>query len=202
MSTIDIIRSVQRKLRVTVDGNAGPQTWAAIYQSVFEGGGQRNLARLTNAPVDPSSEAVIATLLDPVKPYARSLVGDAGSIGITIRIISGFRTFEEQDDLYAKGRTTKGPKVTNARGGYSAHNFGISFDVGVFAGNRYLGKANGYKAVGALGLKAGLEWGGTWTSIVDQPHFALKPLWATEMSEREMMAELRARHGSGRDIYS
>lgn len=184
-----------------VDGNAGPQTWAAIYDSVLEGEGQRTLARLTNAPVDARSEAVIATLLDPVKPYARSLIADAESIGITLRIISGLRTYEEQDALYAKGRTTPGPIVSNARGGYSAHNFGIAFDVGVFVGHRHLGESASYKAVGALGLKAGLEWGGTWTSIVDQPHFALKPPWAVDMSEREMMADLRIRHAAGRDVY-
>jgi len=68
-----------------------------------------------------------------------------------MKIISGLRTYAEQDALYAQGRAKTGPKVTNARGGYSNHNFGIAFDVGVFEGNRYLPDSAKYKAVGALG---------------------------------------------------
>jgi peptidoglycan LD-endopeptidase CwlK len=45
-----------------------------------------------------------------------------------IRVTSGFRSFEEQDRLYAQGRTTAGQIVTNARGGESMHNFGVAFD--------------------------------------------------------------------------
>lgn len=41
---------------------------------------------------------------------------------------SGFRTFEEQDDLYKQGRETGGPIVTNARGGQSAHNYASASD--------------------------------------------------------------------------
>lgn len=40
----------------------------------------------------------------------------------------GFRTVEEQDELYAQGRTKPGLKVTNARGGQSQHNFGLAID--------------------------------------------------------------------------
>ena len=31
METTDMIRAVQKALGVTIDGNAGPQTWTAIY---------------------------------------------------------------------------------------------------------------------------------------------------------------------------
>ena len=54
--------------------------------------------------------------------------------GIIIKVISGLRTYDEQNGLHAKGRTTPGKIVTNARGGYSNHNFGIAFDIGVFEG--------------------------------------------------------------------
>ena len=35
--------------------------------------------------------------------------------------------------------------------------------------------------------------GGNWKTIQDEPHFQLRPAWAREMSERDMLAELRAR---------
>lgn len=43
--------------------------------------------------------------------------------------ISGFRSFEEQDRLFAQGRTVPGKKVTQAKGGQSLHNFGLAIDV-------------------------------------------------------------------------
>ena len=50
-------------------------------------------------------------------------------MGIKLRIIQGFRTYAEQDALYAQGRTKKGKKVTNAKGGQSNHNLGLAIDV-------------------------------------------------------------------------
>lgn len=40
----------------------------------------------------------------------------------------GFRTYGEQMALWAKGRTVRGPIVTNAKGGQSSHNFGLAVD--------------------------------------------------------------------------
>jgi len=39
------------------------------------------------------------------------------------------RSFHEQDDLYAIGRTVPGKIVTNAKGGESAHNFALAVDI-------------------------------------------------------------------------
>ena len=85
-------------------------------------------------PVDERSETNIATLPLEVQPIARSLVQKAALNGIQIKIISGFRTYAEQNKLYAQGRTKSVPKVTNAREGYSNHNFRVAFDVEIFEG--------------------------------------------------------------------
>jgi len=45
-----------------------------------------------------------------------------------VRIVQGFRSFMEQDALYAQGRTKPGLKVTAAKGGESYHNYGLSID--------------------------------------------------------------------------
>jgi peptidoglycan L-alanyl-D-glutamate endopeptidase CwlK len=201
MKTDDMIRAVQDKLGVQVDGRAGPQTWGAIYRSIVRPRAEPRLAFA--APRDRTndrSERVIATLVPEVRPYARALFFKAREVGIDINIIGGTRSFEEQDRLYARGRTATGPRVTNARGGYSSHNFGIAFDIGVFSGNRYLPESPLYKAVGALGIELGLEWGGNWKTIVDQPHFQLRPAWAAGMTERSMLTELRKRTRLGQDI--
>lgn len=201
MKTDAMIRAVQQTLGIDVDGKAGPQTWGAIHQHIVRPQTTPKVA--FTGPRDDAnarSERIIATLLPHVRPYARALYFKARDNGITINIISGTRTFDEQNALYAQGRTTAGSIVTNARGGHSNHNFGIAFDIGVFSGNRYLPESPLYKAVGALGMELGLEWGGNWKTIVDQPHFQLRPAWADGMTDRAMLAELRQRVARGETI--
>lgn len=197
----EMIAAVQDALGVTVDGKAGPETWGAIYARLVQKKIDGMAPSEAIAEVDSRSEKTIATLLAEVRPIARALVQKAEASGVKIKLISGLRTYLEQDALYAQGRTAPGAKVTNARGGYSNHNFGIAFDVGVFEGSKYLSDSPKYNAVGALGVDLGLEWGGNWKTIVDQPHFQLRPAWARELSEKEMLAELRFRREHGTAVY-
>lgn len=46
-----------------------------------------------------------------------------------VRFSSVLRTFAEQNELYTKGRTAPGGKVTWVRGGYSFHNYGLAVDI-------------------------------------------------------------------------
>jgi lysozyme family protein len=158
---------------------------------------------------DSRSEKNIATLLPRVRPFARALIEKAANQGIIIKVTSGSRSFAEQDELFAQGRTKRGKIVSNARGGFSNHNFGIAFDVTIFKGSTDPEKATTpvfespvYKAIGALGTELGLEWGGNWKTIVDEPHFQLRPGWAADLREREMLAELRERKDSGKDFFA
>lgn len=189
------IREVQRQIGVSIDGVAGPITWGRLQELLIP-------APSPVDRVDDRSEANIATLLPEVHPYARSLVHEAAKIGITIKVIDGTRTFAEQDALFAQGRSKPGKIVTNAQGGYSNHNFGIAFDIGVFEGAAYIPSGAQYVAVGALGRAIGLEWGGDWTSLVDRPHFQLRPRWASGMTEAAMLAEFRSRRSSGRGLFA
>jgi peptidoglycan L-alanyl-D-glutamate endopeptidase CwlK len=204
MSLTDTIRAIQKKLNVAVDGKPGPATWAAIHLAVV-GKKAPDEIQTVDTPTlagdgktaDPRSEGNIATLHPRVRPFARALIERAAGQGITIKVISGMRTYAEQDALFAQR-----PKVTNARGGFSNHNFGLAFDIGVFEGSSYRDESPKYKAVGALGMDLGLEWGGNWKSIQDEPHFQLRPAWAGDMGERDMLAELRNRKESGKDFYA
>ena len=197
-----IISAVQEELGVTVDGKAGPQTWEAIYKKIVPKKAAAVVAPALTETVDARSEGVIATLHARVRPYARALVLKARKAGITIKVISGLRTYAEQNDLFAQGRTKPGKIVTKARGGYSNHNFGVAFDIGVFNGSSYLDESPSYKAVGALGKELGLDWGGNWKTIKDEPHFQLRPDWADGMSEGAMLADLRSRKDTGTDFFA
>lgn len=202
MKLEEMIGGIQKALGIQVDGRAGPETWGAIYAHIVKPTIDGVAPAEAVETADARSEKCIATLLPEVQPIARALVQKAAQSGIKIKIISGLRTYAEQDALYAQGRTEPGSKVTNARGGYSNHNFGIAFDVGVFEGATYLPESVKYKAVGALGMDLGLEWGGNWKTIVDQPHFQLRPEWAADLSDKDLLATLRDRVQSGNAVYA
>lgn len=155
--------------------------------------------------VDARSEKCIGTLHPIVQPFARALVHRARKAGITIEVISGTRTIAEQDAIYAKGRATPGKIVTRVKGGYSNHNFGIAFDVGIFEGLEYIEESPQYKVVGKLGTEIGLEWGGNWARFADEPHFQLVPEWARKLAgtdDQAILAALRVRMSDGQDLYA
>lgn len=126
---------------------------------------------------DSRSEKNIATLLPGMQTKAREILkcgqDFAKSTGITVQVLSGTRTYAEQDGLF-----NQRPKVTNARGGQSNHNFGIALDVGLFKDGKYLTGANrteekAYTDFAGL-VKSrvkGIDWGGDWKSFKDQPHY-------------------------------
>lgn len=106
--------------------------------------------------------------------------------GLKIGISECVRTVTEQDKLYSYGRTdmSRG-KVTNARGSsYSSmHQWGVAFDFYRNDGKgAYYDKDGFFRKVGQVGKSIGLEWGGDWKSIIDQPHFQL-PNWGSTASQ-------------------
>jgi D-alanyl-D-alanine carboxypeptidase len=127
---------------------------------------------------DERSEKNLATLRPKAQPHFRALLralkSYAASKGLDVKIISANRTWAEQDALYEKGRSKPGPKVTNARGGQSNHNYQIAVDIGFFEGGDYLEESVHYKKAGPLGEALGLEWGGRWKDFPDTPHYQIK----------------------------
>jgi peptidoglycan LD-endopeptidase CwlK len=172
-------------------------------------------------PVDDRSEKNIATLLPEVQVLARSLVHAANNMGIDIKVISGTRSDEEQHCIFLQGRKplnvvnaarkevgldpiteADNVKRTNCDSGQSNHNFEIAFDIGVFDGKHFFPESPVYKAVGVLGKQLGLFWGGDFKSFQDEPHFELRPAFAANMSEKDMLAELRSRKASGQSFFA
>ncbi|MDE3837949.1 peptidase M15 [Bacillus methanolicus] len=121
------------------------------------------------------AEKKLAGVHPTVSAKARQLISLAYKEGINVIITQGLRTIEEQNALYAQGRTKPGKIVTNARGGYSYHNFGLAFDFAVLNAD---GSVNWnvdvkWKRVGQIGKSLGLEWGGDWKDFKDYPHFQM-----------------------------
>ncbi|MEN6358243.1 MAG: M15 family metallopeptidase [Armatimonadota bacterium] len=89
--------------------------------------------------------------------------------GIKVMMTCGYRSIAEQNRLYAIGRTTPGKRVTNARGGYSWHNFALAADY-AFIVNGKVTWNGPWDVFGKTARECGLEWGGDFKSIVDRPH--------------------------------
>lgn len=97
-------------------------------------------------------------------------------LGIDLVFTSTYRDDESQDALYAIGRTVKGAKVTNAKAGYSWHNFRLAFDVVPVRNGKPIWKTTGEEGklwadIGRIGKECGLEWGGDFKTLKDLPHF-------------------------------
>lgn len=127
----------------------------------------------SNAVWDSASEKLIETLHPKIRDKAREFINKAEKEGIKLRVTSGFRTYEEQDKLYAQGRTTSGQVVTNASAGHSNHNFGTAFDVVPIINGKADYDNGDWDKIGQLGKSVGFKWGGDWSSIIDKPHFEM-----------------------------
>ncbi|HEU4888864.1 MAG TPA: M15 family metallopeptidase [Thermoanaerobaculia bacterium] len=167
---------LQRLLKVQglytgpLNGSWGTQTDEAVTES--EARANQLAARL--GTFDNRSEQNIRTLHLQAQEAARVFLGAFANAEYTVRIISGNRTYAEQDAIYAQGRTTPGKIVTNAKGGQSNHNFAIAWDIGIFVKGKYLPESPFYKAAATVALAAtvGVEWGGHWKKP-DRPHYQL-----------------------------
>jgi len=103
-----------------------------------------------------------------------------------IRITQGLRTFDEQAQLYAVGRTKAGKKVTNAKAGQSIHNYGLAVDMCLIIDGKAASWdtakdwdddkiADWYECV-KIFAKHGWQWGGNWKTFKDLPHFEKKKI--------------------------
>lgn len=68
-------------------------------------------------------------LFPPFKTQVKQLLQKIAVAKLPFYVFMSLRTFAEQDALYAQGRTKPGKIITNAPGGMSWHNYGLSCDL-------------------------------------------------------------------------
>lgn len=126
--------------------------------------------------------------LDLLEPEFRSqqfeLIAKCLDRGFSYHATRGYDTYGAQMALWAKGRTTPGPKVTNAKGGQSAHNFGLAVDYVLDKDQKVAGiqpdwQVEAYRVLVEEAQKLGLHSG---AGYKDYPHVGLvKYVTAKEM---------------------
>ena len=87
----------------------------------------------------------------------------AAVYGYTLRIVSGFRSMTQQQQIYDQGRLEDGHIVSEAAPGHSLHNYGFAVDVV----DRWKGYNINWPQLIAIGAYCGLGNGG----VGDYPHF-------------------------------
>lgn len=121
--------------------------------------------------------------------------------GARLRFAYVYRSNKIQDELF-----NKRPKVTNARGGQSIHNYSLAFDIvllydndgnGTFEEASWSqikdfdkdGKADWMEVVNYFKSK-GWEHGGDWKKFKDYPHFQLKKPNGSSYTWQELKAKI------------
>lgn len=139
---------------------------------------------LTLEQVKNKSAARLNGLHPTVKKAAELLIINAYNRGVPIVITQGLRTIAEQNAIYEQGRSKPGNIVTQVRGGYSYHNYGLAIDFALLMPDGKnvswdmrrdgdFDKTFDWFEVAEEGKKLGFEWGGDWTSFKDYPHFQM-----------------------------
>lgn len=98
-----------------------------------------------------------------------------------VPITQGLRTFQQQEKLYAQGRTLPGKKVTNAKSGQSIHNYGFAVDICLIIDGKSASwdtakdwdgnRISDWNECVKIFSKYGWEWSGSWKTFKDLPHF-------------------------------
>lgn len=90
--------------------------------------------------------------------------------GLDFKVICTFRSQQEQDELYSRGRTKSGNKVTWTK--TSVHTSRRAFDIAVLKGGSITWEPRDYMRIGEVGKRYGFTWGGDW-KVRDYGHFQL-----------------------------
>jgi len=154
-------------------------------------------------------------LFPPFAEQLRYFESRLGAAKLPFLLFMALRTFEDQDELYAQGRTKPGSIVTNARGGDSLHNYGLAADYvlddqiekpGIqwswdIKSDLNADGRNDWLQMAEIAVACGLEAGYFWKRFPDAPHVQnrygltlpeIKEIYRAGYGIKAVWAELKA----------
>lgn len=166
------VKQWQLAVGLIADGEVGENSFAMAEK--VKGNVNLGSQKPTQEPMTPPS-LINNPRLKKVHPHladkVQRIIDLAKADGIELLITQGLRTFAEQDALFKKR-----PKVTNARGGQSMHNYGLAVDFAVMVSGKISWDEKLYRPIGKYADIVGLEWGGNFHTFKDMPHVQLPNL--------------------------
>ncbi|MBQ7625261.1 MAG: S-layer homology domain-containing protein [Clostridia bacterium] len=112
-------------------------------------------------------------LIPEARCAARAFADECRRRGLPVLITDTLRTKEEQNALYAQGRSTPGQIVTSCRYPHSLHNWGCAFDFCKNVVGHEYDDPDFFQKCGQLAEDMGLVWGGKFKNP-DRPHIQLR----------------------------
>lgn len=124
-----------------------------------------------NCQLSKRDKTVLSGLFPLFKRQITSFLDLCWENGIPVHLSAGFRTFAEEDAIYAAGKS-------HTKGGQSHHNYGVAVDI-VFDNSDRDGVQDPYVmpfegawlSCAQLGSKCNLQPGYFWASFQDKPHY-------------------------------
>src|SRR5208337_72827 len=126
--------------------------------------------------MDSTSETRLSAVNPQLAAKIHNLAALLADEGIVIRVTQGLRSWNDQQKLYAQGRTTPGKIVTNAPPGYSWHNYSLACDVAPFDSDGqpdWNASHPAWQRIIGLGESLGMVSGSTFVHCPDNPHLQL-----------------------------
>lgn len=125
----------------------------------------------------------IATLLPDVDLKVREWLARLHDRQVDPLVYCTWRSPDEQDTLYARGRSLVGPRVTNARAWESWHQCRRAWDAVPLRSGRpvwgYSPYDEDWEAMVEEADRLGIEWGGRWHRFPDYAHWQVVPAGLT-----------------------
>lgn len=117
------------------------------------------------------------TELEPkVQLAARAAIAECEAQGLHALVSCTYRSGEEQNALYAQGRTKPGRIVTRSKAGQSFHQYRVALDLYPLVNGKpdFTGTAKEWKEIATIFKKHGFEWAGEWKRFKEEPHFQIR----------------------------
>lgn len=200
-----LIKAIQQKLQLKSTGKPNTKTLDLAYEKIFGTKAKINskekynyIATTTTATTetgDSYNEVILKQMTKEVVPFAKELIHIAADEGICLRIMN--KANEKTLQAHQKRQIAK-HIFMDAQSSVSVCNFGLAFDMGIFEENTtgeliFKDQSPLYEKVAQLGASIGLTCATNNKNSTQVPHFELRPAWAVQMKESEMIQELYRR---------
>ncbi|SOD12172.1 hypothetical protein [Pedobacter xixiisoli] len=145
-----------------------------------------------------SNDSEFYNVSSEILPTIKTLISLCAEQGLFIKILNRSTVVRKylidnlDFDITAAYEATENP--TNI----TYHNFGLAFGVGIYESSasgklKYLDHKMLYDKVAKIGESIGLTWAGNLPFLSNLRYFELRPNWASNMNDKEMMNELYRR---------
>lgn len=202
-----LIKAIQQKLQLKPTGKINTKILDLAYEKIFGTKAEINSKESYNYVVTPTTttlapteigesdnDIILKQMTKEVVPFAKELIHIAADEGICLRIMS--KAHKKTSQAHQKHQIAK-HIFMDAQSSVSVCNFGLAFDMGIFEENTtgeliFKDQSPLYEKVAQLGASIGLTCAKN-NNSTQVPHFELRPAWAVQMKESEMIQELYRR---------